>query len=304
MGISTDMLLAFVKVADTLSVSAAARELGVVKGVVSKRVAQLEAALGVPLLIRTTRRMALTSAGDVYLEYARLALATVQRADEELRTLRSELTGLIRVTAPVSWGQRVAGRLLPAFLLQHTALEVELLLADQIMDLAQERIDIGLRMTASPAPDLVSVPLARLDWVICASPAYLAGVVPPQVPEDLSAHPCMAYWRVSRDSLWHLQAPGRRVSVRVRSRFRPNNPEAACYAALAGLGVALLPRYVCEDEIARGELLPLLPGWTPMTDFGDHITAVALPDRIRFSRNQALLRFLRANLRPDRGQAG
>ena len=298
MTLSTDMLTAFVGVAEHLSITAAANELGVAKSVVSKRLAQLEAAVGAALLTRSTRRVSLTPAGAVYLEFARRALDAVQRADEELRTLRTDLTGLIRVTAPVSWGQRVVGRLLPAFLAQHPGLEIELLLDDRLMDLAHEHIDIALRMSAAQSPDLVSIPLTRLDWVICATPAYLATVIPPTEPEALAQHPCLNYWRTSRHDRWELVSAGRSVAVQVSGRYRANHPEAVADAAMAGLGITLLPLYFVEREIAEGRLVRLLPEWSAKTEFGDAVTAVALPDRIRFAKNQALLRFLRARLRP------
>lgn len=301
MPLSTDMLAAFVRVAEHLSISAAARELGVAKSVVSKRLVQLEAAVGATLLTRSTRHVSLTPAGAVYLEFARQALDAVRRADEELRTLRADLTGLIRVTAPVSWGHRVVGRLLPAFLAQHPGLEIELLLDDRLMDLAHERIDIALRMSAVQSPDLVSMPLTRLDWVICAAPAYLATAAPPTEPEALMQHPCLNYWRASRHDRWELMSAGRIVAVQVRSRYRANHPEAVADAAVAGLGIALLPLYFVEREIAEGTLVRLLPEWSARTDFGDAVAAVALPDRIRFAKNQALLRFLRARLQPPGG---
>lgn len=296
MTISTGMLEAFAKTADTLSVSLAAAELGVAKGVVSKRIRHLETVLGAVLFTRTTRRLALTPAGDLYLGHARAALASLSEADEALRSLRANVGGLIRITASMSWGQRVLARLLPEFIAAHPGVEIELLLDDRLMDLAHERIDLALRMTASPSLDLVSIPLAPLDWVICASPAYLARAAPPRRPADLVAHPCMAYWRVARNASWHLERGGRQLAVRVHSPFRANNPEVTCAAALGGLGIALLPGFVCAAEIADGRLVRLLEGWTPVTEFGTAITAAALPDRIRFSRNQALLRFLRARL--------
>ena len=303
MAISTDMLAAFVRAAEHLSVSAAAREMDLAKSVVSKRLAQLEAALGATLLTRSTRRVALTPAGAVYLEFARQALDAVRRAGEELRTLRTDLSGLIRVTAPVSWGHRVVGRLLPSFLAQHPGLEIELVLEDRLLDLAHERIDIALRMSATPSPDLVTVPLTRLDWVICAAPAYLATAIPPEEPEALAGHPCLNYWRVSRHDRWELASAGRVVAVQVRSRYRANHPEAVADAALAGLGIALLPLIFVEREIADGRLVRLLPDWSPRTEFGDVIAAAMLPDRVRFAKNQALLRFLRARLRRPGGKA-
>jgi DNA-binding transcriptional LysR family regulator len=295
--LSTDLLAAFISVAERLSVSAAARELGIGKGVVSKRLAQLESHVGATLLARSTRQVSLTPAGAIYLEFARRALDLAARAQEELQTLRTELTGLIRVTAPVSWGQRVVGRLLPAFLAQHPGLEIELLLDDRLMDLAYERIDLALRMSAFTPPDLVSIPLTRLDWIICAAPSYLAHAAAPEEPAALTQHPCLNYWRDARHNRWELTSGERRVVVQVSSRYRANHPEAVVYAALAGLGVALLPLYFVEREIADKQLVRLLPEWTARTEFGEAITAVALPDRIRFAKNQALLQFLRTSLR-------
>ncbi|OZB39257.1 MAG: hypothetical protein B7X48_09950 [Acidiphilium sp. 34-60-192] len=299
MNISTDMLQAFAKTAETLSITAAAVELGVAKGVVSKRIKHLEIVLQVPLFTRTTRCLALTPAGDLYLGHARAALEALINADEGLRSLRSDVTGLIRVTASMSWGQRVLARLLPDFIAANPGVEIELLLDDRMMDLAQERIDLAFRMTARPSLDLVSIPVSRLSWAICASPAYLANAPSPRRPSDLAAHPCMAYWRVMQNANWHLERSGRRMSVRVRSRFRANNPEATCDAALAGLGIALLPGFVCDAAITDGRLVRLLEGWTPVTEFGTAITATALPDRVRLPRNKALLSFLRMRLAED-----
>jgi DNA-binding transcriptional LysR family regulator len=298
MAISTDMLAAFVKVAETLSVSAAAVELGVGKSAVSKRVAQLETAVRATLFSRSTRKVALTPAGDAYLDFARRALVEVATAEERLRGLRSELTGQIRLTAPVSWGQRVLSGRLPEFLRRHPAIEIELLLADRMLDLARERFDIGLRWSTLPTPELSSMPVAAVKWVVAAAPGYLAEAGMPVLPQDLASHPCMSYWRESSDDSWTLAGAGLPQQVRVRSRYHANNPDAVADAALAGLGVALLPRYLCDDALSDGRLVALLPGWVPLTKFGNCISAVATPERMRFRRNQVLLDFLRAQLGP------
>jgi DNA-binding transcriptional LysR family regulator len=294
------MLAAFVQVAEHLSVSAAAQALGVSKSVVSKRVAQLEQAVRATLFARSTRRVALTPAGEAYLDFARNALRAVADADERLRDLRQELSGQIRITAPVSWGQHVLAPLLPGFLAQHPAIEVELLLADRLMDIAYERIDLALRMSATGLPDLVATPVARLDWVVCAAPDYLARAGSPGLPADLQAHHCMSYWRERSDNAWVLERADTadRQTVWVQGRYHANNPEAVAQAAVAGLGVALLPLYVCVEDLAAGRLHRLLPGWTPVTKFGNQITAVAAPDRMRLLRNRALLDHLRKQLTP------
>jgi DNA-binding transcriptional LysR family regulator len=293
MNISTDMLLAFVKVADRLSVSAAAVELGVGKGVVSKRLAQLEEAVKATLLTRNSRKLALTPAGLVYIDFARRAIDAVQLADEGLRALRSVPTGQIRVTAPVSWGFQALGKAIPDFLARYPEIEIELILQDRLLDIANDSIDIGLRMSAVPAPDLVSIPIAKLDWLICASPHYLATSGEPQSPSELEHHPCMNYWSALSDDAWHLRRDNEDLKIRVRNRYRANNPEVIVDATLAGLGIALLPIYCCRDEVSEGRLVPVLRDWLPVTKYGHQITAVIAPDRVRFSRNQAFLQFLK-----------
>lgn len=300
MGISTDMLAAFVKVAERASVSAAALDLGVGKSVVSKRVAQLEAAVKATLFSRSTRRIALTPAGEAYLEFARRALLEVGAAEERLRDLREELTGRIRITAPVSWGQHVLSRALPDFLRAHPALEIDLLLADRMMDLAAERIDLALRWTPATVPDLASEPLVDVDWVIAAAPAYLAGAGGAlRQAADLAQHPCLSYWRESSDDTWAVLEQGQRREVRVGSRYHVNNPEAVAEAALAGLGIALLPSYLCSGPLADGRLVQVLPHCQPLTKFGRGITAFSTPDRLRLTRVRTLLAFLRQRLRAD-----
>jgi DNA-binding transcriptional LysR family regulator len=292
MAVSTDMLTVFVRVAEHRSVSAAGADLGVGKSVVSKRIAQLEAAVKATLFSRSTRRIALTPAGEAYLEFARRALAEVASAQERLRELRADLTGQIRLTAPVSWCQRVLAKRLPEFLRLHPAVEIELLLSDRVMDIAYERIDIALRWTTFASPELTTVAVAEIEWVIAAAPSYLAEAGTPLTPAELGGHSCMCYWRERSDDAWLLASGARREQVGVRSRYHANNPEAVCDAALGGLGIALLPRYLCDDALADGRLVRVLPAWTPQTKFGTVITAVATPERMRSARNQALLAFL------------
>jgi DNA-binding transcriptional LysR family regulator len=296
MNISTDMLQAFVKVAEYLSVSAAARELGVGKGVISKRLAQLEDSIKATLVSRSSRKLTLTPAGLIYLDCAKTALVAMQQADEGLRNLRDQPTGWIRVTAPVSWGMHALSPLIPEFLASYPAIEIELLLQDKLIDLEQEGIDIGLRMSANPALDLVSISVAKFEWVICAAPAYIAVSGQPHEPADLAHYPCMSYWRVLSDNEWHLSKGNEKLAVKVANRYRANNPEAILNAALAGLGIALLPTYCCAQVLAQGRLVAVLPDWTPITKFGDQITAVIAPDRVGFARNQAFLKFLKSRM--------
>ncbi len=290
------MLAAFVKVADNASVSRAARELGVGKSVVSKRVAQLEEIVGATLFARSTRHIALTPAGEAYAEFARRALAEMSAGEERLRALRSDLTGCIRLSATVSWGQRVLAVKLPEFLRLHPGIEVELQLADRMVDIAYERVDIALRWSTTAPHGLLSEPVAVVGWSVVAAPGYLADAGAPLVPADLARHSCLCYWREASDDLWALAHAGQMARVRVHSRYHVDNPEVVAEAAVAGLGIAMLPDYLCHDGLADGRLVRVLPGWAPQTKFGSLITAVATAERMGLLRNQMLLSFLRQQL--------
>ena len=290
------MLAAFVKVVDCVSVSRAAHDLGVSKSVVSKRVAQLEQLVGATLFARSTRRIALTPAGEAYADHARRALAEMSSGEERLRALRSELTGRIRLSATVSWGQRVLAVKLPEFLRLHPAIEVELQLADRIVDVAYERVDIALRWSSTSTPGLLSDPVAVVGWALVAAPAYLASAGLPLFPADLTGHECLCYWREASDDLWMLACDGEVARVRVHSRYHVDNPEAVTEAAIAGLGIAMLPDYLCQDGLADGGLVRVLPGWTPQSKFGSMISAVSTAERMRLQRNRVLLGFLRQQL--------
>ena len=297
MAISFELLAAFVQVAQLGSVSRAATRLGTSKSVVSKRVAMLETQLSATLFSRSTRRIALTPAGELYVVFAERAVLEAEQAALSVANLRADVSGvqrgLIRITAPVSWGQHVLARRLPLFLQRHTEIEIDLILSDQMLDLAYERIDIALRWSSAAPRGLAIEPVALVDWAVVASPAYLARAGEPSTPGALAAHVCMGYWRAAGDDAWVLSCGAERVEVGVHSRYHANNPETVLEAAKLDLGIALLPRYVCESALADRTLVALLKAWRPETRFGEHISAVSLPEKMRVSRVRALIEFLR-----------
>lgn len=293
MAVSMEMLAAFVKVAEASSVSAAALDLGVGKSVISKRIAQLEQALGATLFARSTRSIVLTPAGDAFLDHARRALGEWAAAEERLRALRSELTGCIRVSSTVSWGQRVLARLVPEFLNEHHGITVDLQLSDQMIDIAHARVDLAMRWSSTQAQGLVTEPVAQVQWALVATPAYLARYGVPVTPQDLALHQTLHYWRDASDDLWTLQRGEQHEKVKVRSRYHVNTPEGVAYAALADLGIAQLPDYLAGEALADGRLQQVLRDWSVLTKFGSQISAVATPERMRLARNQVFLEFVR-----------
>lgn len=301
--ISTDMLEAFLKVAECRSVSQAAVSLDVAKSLISKRIAQLEERLDTTLFSRSTRKVALTPAGETYVDYAKRALAEVSDGMERVRSLRTELSGNLRLTAPVSWGQRVLAKHLPEFLKMHPHLEIDLLLTDRVMDMAAERIDVALRWSSHAQHERHGTPLTEIKWFLTAAPAYIAQHGLPTEPNELNDHACVYYRRDNTDDHWTLQdniassqREPRHVEVKVSGRYRVDNPEAVLEAAMAGMGIALLPDYLCVQASEKGGLIKVLTAWTPHTKFGTHIVAMCPPKRKKFSRNQALIDYLQRAL--------
>ena len=297
MGISaiqSEWLQSFLAVAQHLSISAASQYLNLDKSQVSKRIALLEHKLGATLFARSTRKVALTPAGLAYLDHAQRALAELDAGAELLRSLRTDLSGLIRITAPVSWGQRMLSPLLPDFLRLHPGVNIELILADQKMDLAHDHIDLALRWTAKPSEGLSCIPIAPIAWHLAASYAYLAAHGTPLKPEDLLSHQCLCYWRDNADERWEFEerVSATHHSVKVHGRYHVNNPEAVLSAAMQGMGVALLPDYLCDSAFESQSLLCILPNHKPLTRFGSHMVAQAPVERMLLPRNQALLQYL------------
>ncbi len=147
------------------------------------------------------------------------------------------------------------------------------------------------------------MPVARIGWMLAASPAYLKAAGAPTSPPELVHHSCLCYWRESSDDSWLLvshqtmsEPVQERVRVQVNGRYHVDNPDAVLAAAIAGLGIALLPDYVCGDAVASGQLVRVLDGWYPDTKFGTQIIAMATPERMTLSRNRAFLEFIRGGV--------
>lgn len=274
--------------AEAGSFTAAAQRLGLSKAAMSQRVAELEAAAGVPLVQRTTRSMQLTDAGRQLVASTQGAFATIDQAFAEVRDLAAMPQGRLRVTAPVALARQQLVPLLPGFLAAHPALQIELDLSDRLRPLAQEGFDLAIRHTSTPPDTHVAWMLRESRTLLLASPAYLARRPAPREPADLAAHDCLAYPRPGETAAWSFepQRPaGRsvsgasaggagRVSVAVRGPFAANNSEALREAALAGLGLALLPDFSARPALQAGALVELLPGWRPVGAFGTHIWAI------------------------------
>jgi DNA-binding transcriptional LysR family regulator len=291
-----DVIATFIKVAELASFTAAAGALNISRTVASDRVMQLEARLGVKLLNRTTRRVSLTEAGLAYLERARLALATLEAAEEEASTLSARPRGVLRVNAPVTFGARHVAPAVASFLAAHPELGVELTLADRRVNLLEEQVDVAVRIGRLEDSSLMARRLAPCRSIVCAAPAYIAARGMPVHPADLAKHDCLSYAYAADGDLWRFEREGQQETVRVGSRIWSNNGEALAYAAIAGLGIALKPTFIVGEALRDGRLVPVLPGWT-VPPLGVH--AVWPPNRFLPFKTRAFIDHLAGCFGPD-----
>jgi DNA-binding transcriptional LysR family regulator len=287
-----DDMNVFVQVVDAGSFTAAAARLGVAKSVVSRRISVLETRLEGSLFNRTTRRLSLTEVGQAYYDRTRRILDDVAEAEDAARSLQGELIGRLRLAAPMSFAHEHLSPAIAEFLVEHPQLEIELDLNDRHVDLVNEGFDLAVRIGVLQDSSLIARLLAPCHRIICGSPAYLATHGEPRSLQDLETlgHRCLVYsnrpvaeqWRFRSGDTW-------RVVRLAGQRLISNNGQALRDAAIAGLGLAVLPTFIASGPIVRGELKPVL---------GDHelsepsIYAVWPPGRQLSAKARALVEAL------------
>lgn len=251
----------FARVVETGSFSRAARDLGTTQPTVTKQVAATEARLQVRLLNRNTRGVSLTEAGALYYDKCKSILREVDEADSVARGRQTQLHGLLRVGTSVAFGRRVIVPQVLEYMRRHPQLQIDLSFEDRYVDLVAQGIDVAIRMGQLADSSLGARYLGLNPWVLAASPGYLKKQGTPRQAAELSAHSALIYSSVVGDDVWRLRGPqGVPLNVPVSGRLRSNNLSALLAAARAGLGIALMPRYVAQQSLAKGQLVELLPG--------------------------------------------
>ena len=250
-------LAVFVRAAESGSFSRAARELGLSQPSVSRIIGELEARLGVKLLLRTTRRITATDAGALFLDRAREILTEVEDAEDAARGLDS-LRGIIRLAIPVLYGTREIIPRLPKFLAAHPMLQVEMAVVDARQDLVAEGADLAIRLGELDNSAFGTRKLQTLERMVVASPSYLKARGTPKTPADLASHDCIfGPGNFGRDS-WSFTKNGTEVSVDVRGRIHTNSGPGAFASVMAGLGIAMASTVMAGPEVKAGSLIPLL----------------------------------------------
>lgn len=280
----------FVRVVDTGSFIEAARRMNSARSAVSRRVAELEARLGVQLLKRTTRRVSLTEAGQLFYRRCQRILAELEDSERAVASEHHEIQGLIRIATPLSFGQRHLSPLLDEFLQQHPGLRVDINLNDSMINLMAEEMDLGIRIGKLEDSSMVARRLAPVNLLVCASPAYLEEHGEPETPEALTRHWGLDYSNIPEGQMWQFtDQNGSTTAVKIPYRMRANNGDVLLNAAIDGLGIIISPSFIAHEAIARQQLVPILCDY----DVGNaNIYAIYPAQRHLPRRVRALIDFL------------
>jgi DNA-binding transcriptional LysR family regulator len=256
----------FAEVVDRGGFAAAGRALGVPKSKLSRRVAELEARLGVRLLQRTTRKLSLTAAGELYHRHCAAIREEAEAAAEAVAAVQNEPRGTIRVACPVTLAQSTVGPLIPLFLERHPQVRVDMEVNNRVVDLVQDGVDVALRVRATldDSGSLVVKNLGKTQGLLVASPAQLQRQGRAATVEDLQRLSTVAMSANDGRSNWILLGPGgREFDFQHRPCYTADDLLTLKYAVLKGTGMCILPDYMCRRELRQGQLEQILPGWAP-----------------------------------------
>jgi len=254
----------FLAVARQRSFSGAARTLGLAPAAVTRAVAALEEGLGAQLLLRTTRAVSLTAAGALYAARVAPLVEGLGVAAEEMRERQGELSGLLRISAPLSLGTQALPTVLSQFAAIHPRTSVVVSLTDRLIDIVGEGYDLAIRISGSPSDkSTIWRKICPVPRLLAAAPSYLARQGVPEVPKDLVGHDCLGHAPDALGETWLLGKGDRHESIRAEGRFQSNNGEFLTQLAINGEGIVMLPRFMLREALARGELVPVLPDWLP-----------------------------------------
>jgi DNA-binding transcriptional LysR family regulator len=259
-------LLFFAEVVDRGGFAAAGRALNLPKSRLSRRVAELEARLGVRLLQRTTRKLSLTQAGEIYHRHCVAMREQAEAADEAVAQVQTEPRGIVRITCPVTLAQTMVGPVLPRFLAAHPQVRIDMQVTNRVVDLVQEGVDVALRVRASldDSGTLVVKRLGTTLGVLVASPQLLQRFGAPAAPEELRNLPSVAMNAADGRSSWRLQGPnGAEFELQHHPVCAADDLLTLKFAVLQGTGMCVLPDYMCSEELRTQALVPVLPGWAP-----------------------------------------
>ena len=299
--ITLERMRSFVRVAERGSLSAVARELGLGQSTVTRHLNELEEALGIALLSRTTRRVTLTEEGSRYYQNCLAILRLVEQASDEARSTRDAAAGTVRLSCTASFGVLHVTRLIFAFQDRHPEIEVDLSLSDERIDLVRDGIDIAIRLGPLADSTMKLRPLGRSQRLFVAAPHYLARHGTPTSPDDLARHQGIRMTNVAGSAMLAFEgSAGESYSVPFDGRLRVDHGLAVREALLAGRGFAPPQRWLVDDLLAAGRLEPILTDYTlPSVPF----SMLIVPERAAVARVRLLIDFLAAEIATLPGMA-
>ena len=256
-----DNILIFIKVAQFESITRAARSLGMPISTVSRRLSVLESELGVSLLRRTTRRIALTAQGREYFNQCQEPLSLLQEAERVLTHAQKMPEGLLRITVPVVLGQEVFLNFMSAFLNEHPRIRIDLFITNLFLDLVAENVDVAIRFGELQDSSVVAIRLGTTVRHVVAAPKYLKGRTLPTEPADLESHACVMLNAKNNESDWDLISGRTKARIHVSGPISTRDFNSVSTFVYRGHGVGLLPSTYCGEAIASGRLIRLLPRW-------------------------------------------
>jgi DNA-binding transcriptional LysR family regulator len=290
-----DGIEAFAAVAELGGFGLAAEKLERDASVISRRVTQLETRLGVRLLARTTRKVAVTEAGETYLRRVQVILEELAAANVEVTEKASVPSGLLRVSAPVTFGTLWLAPLVSGFLRQYDSIRLDLRLSDRMVDLVSEGFDVAVRVGVLPSSSFQARKIGSHRMLLAAAPSYLKAKGRPKRPEDLINFDCIGFTGNSSWPDWRLQRETERKLIRPHCKYVTDNSEAALRAAIDGIGVVLAPDWLAGPALGSGALVEVLPGWSVRSDGG--VYAILPPGRLAPRKSRVFVEYLSAELR-------
>lgn len=295
----------FVRVVETGSFSKTALEFGVAQPTVTKAIAATEKRLGARLLHRSTRGLTTTEIGALYYDKCKLIEQQLDEADNLAMLLQSKVAGTLRISTSVGFGRRMMVPVVLQYMREHPDVTVDLSFDDRYVNLVEQGVDLAVRMGRLADSSLGASFLGMNPWVMVASPDYLSAHGTPNRPEALADHTCLVYSSVQGDERWSLTGVnGQTVMTPVRGRLRSNNLTAVLQACCAGMGIAILPRYVVHQALADKRVVTLMPGYQLP---GQEIHAVYPSPKMVPSKVTHFIQFVRDSLQGDwweRSQSG
>jgi DNA-binding transcriptional LysR family regulator len=256
-----DNILIFVKVAQFESISRAARSLGMPISTVSRRLSVLESELGVSLLRRTTRQVTLTAQGRDYFSLCQEPLTLLQEAERVLTQAQKKPEGMLRISVPVILGQEPFLNFVSGFLKDHARIRIDLFITNVFLDLVAENIDVAIRFGELQDSSVIATRIGKSIRYVVATPEYLKGRTPPAEPADLKLHDCVMLGAKNNETDWNLVNGRRKVRIHVSGPMSSRDFNSVSSFVYRSHGVGLLPSTYCDEGLANGALIRLLPKW-------------------------------------------